>query len=45
VVFLGLKDPEPGTEAEYAQQLIKMAEGFNTTIFMHNAREFAGHLI
>jgi hypothetical protein len=40
-----LKDPEPGTEAEYAQRLIEMVEGLNTTIFVHNAGEFAGHLI
>ena len=45
VVFLGLKDPEAGTEAEYAQRLIEMVEGLNTTIFVHNAGEFAGHLI
>jgi hypothetical protein len=44
-VFLGLKDPDPGTESEYAQRLIEMVEGLNTTIFVHNAGEFAGHLI
>jgi hypothetical protein len=45
IVFLGLKQPEAGTEAEYAQRLIKLAGGFNTIIFVHNASEFAGHLI
>ncbi|MFH1845535.1 MAG: amino acid permease [bacterium] len=45
IVFLGLMDPEPGTEAEHAERLSVMASGFNTTIFVRNAGEFAGHLI
>ncbi|MFH1844041.1 MAG: Na-K-Cl cotransporter, partial [bacterium] len=45
IVFLGLMDPEPGTEAENAERLSVMASGFNTTIFVRNAGEFAGHLI
>ncbi len=45
VVFLGLKVPEPGTESEYAQRLIKQTEGFKTTILVRNAGEFAGDLI
>jgi hypothetical protein len=45
IVFLGLMDPEPGTEAENAERLAVMASGFNTTIFVRNAGEFAGHLI
>jgi len=45
VVFLGLREPEPGTESEYAERLRELAEGFNTTIFVRNAGEFAGHLI
>ena len=45
VVFLGLMEPKAGGESEYAERLIKLASGFNTTIFVHNAGEFAGHLI
>ena len=45
VVFLGLKDPEPGTEEEYADHLIELARGLRTTIFVRNAGEFAGNLI
>ena len=45
VVFLGLKDSEPGTEEEYADRLIKLASGLRTTIFVRNAGEFAGNLI
>jgi len=45
VVFLGLMEPEPGAESEYAKRLIELSKGFNTTIFVHNAGEFAGHLI
>ena len=45
LVFLGLKDPEPGTEAEYAARLRELASGLRTTIFVRNAGEFAGNLI
>lgn len=45
IVFLGLNYPSPGTEADYATQLINLAEGFKTTIFVRNAGEFAGNLI
>jgi len=45
VVFLGLMEPKPGAESAYAQRLIELASGFNTTIFVRNAGEFAGHLI
>jgi len=45
VVFLGLRDPEPGTEAKYAARLEKLASGLNTTVFVRNAGEFAGKLI
>lgn len=45
VVFLGLKTLEEGEELEYAQRLTEIAEGFNTTIFVHNAGEFAGSLV
>ena len=45
VVFLGLKEPEPGAEADYAQRLVELTEGLRTTIFVRNAGEFAGNLI
>ena len=45
IVFLGLMEPEPGTEGENARRLSEMAAGFNTTIFVRNAGEFAGRLI
>lgn len=45
VAFLGMKDPKPGAESDYARQLIELANGFKTSIFVRNASEFAGHLI
>ena len=45
VVFLGLMEPEPGTEEEYARGLAALVEPLNTTIFVRNAGEFAGRLI
>lgn len=45
VVFLGLKDPEPGTEADYAARLIELSEGLRATIFVRNSGEFAGSLV
>jgi hypothetical protein len=45
VVFLGMREPKPGTEAEYADRLIELSQGLKTTIFVRNAGEFAGNLI
>jgi hypothetical protein len=45
LVFLGLQDPEPGTEAEYARRMETLVEGLNTTVFVRSAGEFAGRLI
>ena len=45
IVFLGLRDPEPGTEKEYARRMKELAEGLNTTVFVKSAGEFAGKLI
>ena len=44
IVFLGLREPDPGEETDYAERLRRLAEGFNTTIFVRNAGEFAGLL-
>ena len=45
VVFLGLQDPAIGKEATYAERMEKLASGLNTTVFVHNAGEFAGKLV
>ena len=45
VVFLGMREPEPGTEADYAARLDELAKGFHTTIFVRNAGPFSGELI
>ena len=45
VVFLGLGQPEPGDEHDYADRLMELTSGLNTTVFVHNASEAAGRLI
>jgi len=45
IVFLGLMDPEPGSEAEHARRLDEMVRGFSTTVLVRNASEFAGRLV
>jgi hypothetical protein len=45
IVFLGMMDPKPGEEPSYAGRLVELASGFNTTVFVRNAGEFAGYLI
>jgi hypothetical protein len=45
LVFLGLRDPEPGTVSDYARRLEALAEGLNTTVFVRSAGEFAGKLV
>jgi len=45
MTLLGLMEPKSGEEADYAERLMKLAEGFNTTIFVRNAGEFAGYLV
>ena len=45
IVFLGMQDPAPGTEAEYARRLEELASGLCTTVLVRNAGEFAGKLI
>ncbi len=45
IVILGLKEPPPGGEEEYASRMVELAEGFNTAIFVRSAGEFAGQLI
>jgi amino acid transporter len=45
VVFLGLQEPEPGTEGDYASRIIELAGGLNTCIFVRSAGAFAGRLV
>ena len=45
VVFLGLQEPEPGTESAYADRIVELAHGLSTCIFVRSAGEFAGRLI
>lgn len=45
VVFLGLREPQAGEEAEYAHQLTDLVDGLSTTVLVRNAGEFAGELI
>jgi hypothetical protein len=45
IVFIGLKIPGPGSEADYAKKLSAIANGLSTVIFVRNAGEFAGNLI
>jgi hypothetical protein len=45
IVFIGLKIPEPGKEADYVEKLSTIAIGLSTVIFVRNAGEFAGSLI
>ena len=45
IVFMGLKEPAPGEEADYAAKLIELADGFHTVVFVRNGGAFAGYLI
>ena len=45
IVFLGMQDPEPGSEADYARRLEALANGLPTTVFVRNAGRFAGKLV
>ena len=45
IVFLGLRDPEAGEEASYAETLTQLSDRLPTTVFVRNGSEFAGQLI
>jgi hypothetical protein len=45
LVFLGLMEPEPGQESQYAQRMEALAAGLRTVIFVRHAGEFSGKLI
>jgi amino acid transporter len=45
IVFLGLKEPEFGEEAQYVERLQALAAGLRTVVFVRHAGEFSGRLI
>ena len=45
LVFLGMKQPKPGEEAEYAERLTELIGEFQATILVRSAGPFAGRLI
>lgn len=45
VVFLGMMNPDEGSEAEAAKQMIQLSGGLKTTIFVLHSSEFSGKLI
>jgi amino acid transporter len=45
IVFLGMKDPPPDDEEDYARRLEALANGLPTTVFVRNAGPFAGRLV
>ena len=45
VVFLGMRQPRPGEEAEYAARLTELIGEFQATILVKSAGQFVGKLI
>lgn len=45
VVFFGMRDAEPGAEADYAASMRQLAADLGTVVFVRNASRFAGRLI
>ncbi len=45
VVFLGLAQPDPGNELEYAQGISELVEGLGTVVLIKNSSMFVGELI
>jgi amino acid transporter len=45
LVFLGLRDPGPGTVPAYARRMEELASGLKTVVFVRSAGEFAGRLV
>ncbi len=45
VVFLGLKTPSDGEEADYAEQLRRFAKNLKTVFFIKNSSVFQGQLL
>ncbi len=45
LVFIGLRDPEPGGDEDYADSLLRLVDGLPTTVLVRSGGEFAGRLI
>lgn len=45
LVFLGLREPEPGEDEAYADTLLRLTDGLPTTVLVRNGGEFSGRLI
>ncbi|MBN2431997.1 MAG: hypothetical protein JXQ27_10995, partial [Acidobacteria bacterium] len=45
IVFLGLRQPEPGTETDYAQRLEELVGNLPTVVLVRNASQFAGRML
>jgi len=45
VVFMGMMQPEPGEERDYAQRLTELVEGFPSVVLVRNSGWFAGELV
>ena len=45
LVFMGLLEPDPGTEVDYAKRLLEISEGFPSVVLVRNAGEFVGQLV
>ncbi len=45
LVFMGLLEPDPGVEMEYAKHLLEISEGFPSVVSVRNAGSFVGQLV
>ena len=45
VVFLGMREPAPGDEREYAERMRLLVEGLPTVVFVKNSSFLAGRLV
>lgn len=45
IVFMGLRQPDPGEEAAYVDRLIDLAGNLPTVVLVHNACPYAGQLL
>jgi solute carrier family 12 (potassium/chloride transporter), member 4/6 len=45
VVFLGLAQPDPGNEMDYAHRLTELVQGLGTVVLIKNSSMFVGELI
>ena len=45
VVFMGLMQPDPGEELDYAHRLTELVEGFSSVVLVRNSGWFIGELV